>query len=136
MPNGEGGGGENARKHRHGAIGHRADEVDREALVQRGPALFHDELACRAHDPRARVPLDHPIRRRIVREWPALRLEARAYHLVWVRRHRRSHFRDGGAQKDRLACDGGLGVALCADRGQEVAESMCLHARNQSLSCS
>lgn len=105
-------GGRDARKHCHGAIRHGAKEINRQALVETGPALLRDELLRGAHDPCARVALDHPVRRRVVRERPALRLQARADHLVRVRRDGRRHLRHRRAQQDGLACDGRLGVAL------------------------
>lgn len=86
-----------ARQHRHGAVGHRADEVDREALVEPAPALEVDNLGRGPDDARSlawRAGGDQE---------PALRLKARPHHLVWVCGHRRDHLCDRGAKKNGMS---------------------------------
>ena len=83
-----------ARQHRHGAVGHRADEVNREALVETAPALKVDDLPRGADDARSLA------RRARGEQELALRLQARPHHLVRIRRHRCCHLCHRGAKKN------------------------------------
>ena len=87
---------QHSRQHRHGAVGHRADQVDREALVEPAPALKVDYLPRGADDARSFA-------------WcawgeqePALRLQARPHHFVRVCSHRGDHLCDRRAKKNGI----------------------------------
>jgi len=82
----------NARQHRHGAVGHRANEVDREAPVESAPAFKVDDLPRGPDDARSLA------RRTRGKQQPALRLQARPHDFVRVRGNRGDHLCDRGAK--------------------------------------
>ena len=91
-----------ARQHRHGAVRHGAEQVDREALVEPAPALKVDDLARGADDAGAFAAAHAAGAARRGQQEPALRLQARAHDFVRVRRHRGRHLCHRGAKEDRM----------------------------------
>lgn len=91
-----------ARQHRHGAVRHGAEQVDREALVEPAPALKVDDLARGADDAGALAAAHTAGAARRGQQEPALRLQARAHDFVRVRRHRGRHLCHRGAKEDRM----------------------------------
>ena len=85
-----------ARQHRHGAVGHGADEVDREALVEPAPALKVYDLPRGANDAGALA------RRARGEQQAALRLQTRAHDFVRVCGHRCGHLCHRGAKQNRM----------------------------------
>lgn len=86
----------NARQHRHRAVGHRANEVDREALVESAPAFKVDDLPRGPDDARSLA------RRTRGKQQPALRLQARPHDFVRVRGDRGDHLCDRGAKQNSM----------------------------------
>jgi len=93
-------------QHRHGAVRHGAEQVDREALVEPTPALKVDDLARGADDAGAlAAAYAAAAAARRGQQEPPLRLQARAHDFVRVRRHRGRHLCHRGAKEDRVRRD-------------------------------
>ena len=92
------------RQHRHGAVGHRANEVDREAPVKPAPAFKVEDLPRGPDDARSLA------RRTRRKQEPTLRLQARPHDFVRIRSYRGDHLCDRGAKKNSMRLKRLVGV--------------------------